>query len=636
MTPTSIGEVVTTMQAGQTGLPVVIRRSGLAEETSLSEGQILVSACGRSCNIETQATNTMQSLQLALQHSLRMEDQNFHICDVNGTLLTSDGQVQEAVARNLTPFSASLTDKALHSIENRREELAQMQWKLIRDQMTSATNQTSQLARQVNELQFHLQGQQRELQSSIELVREDLYKALENERASIKNELTALSDQVTAAVMMVNSERSKRELSIQGFEKHLHGVCDMLDGERNTRRQDMAMHMQILDQLRTKLESEKQERDVIEDKLREAQNRNQEARDELMLKFQAQVDNMIRVKGESEVSFADVRTRFQEIEDRCATIEGHMAESSSWHAQNLERMGERHEGVSGKVEVMRLATEDSKSSIKKILDRMSELDSAFKHADGEQREMVMKERELRDDHVRRTQNSMLAAQCTQISELEKRLNSKLERESAEREKNFQWMIDQVTSMLLERKDLQCPDLRYGRKESDKNLAGSFSTRSDPTSTSKYASSILAPVASESAFDDSVSSPRVVSSPVSSAFIPRVAVPTRGPDRNSKEYARSVSPASQEFIAAPGTLVPGAQSGLSLTISAASLPGGSGTYKGGGSASYPTSGSPRTTSTLVQVRAPTPTGSRTFTVQQVPQAPQLPAFQTPRSNSAQFA
>lgn len=106
---------------------------------AVTGGLLTVSACGRTCNVNMGAACSINEVQVALQHHLQMEGQMFHLFDCNGQTLNSNAQLQEAVVSGLTPLCATLTDASIHYIENRREELAQMQWKLVRDQMTATT-----------------------------------------------------------------------------------------------------------------------------------------------------------------------------------------------------------------------------------------------------------------------------------------------------------------------------------------------------------------------------------------------------------------------------------------------------------------------------------------------------------------
>lgn len=413
--------------------------------------QLLISACGRTCSIDMHHSHSIVELQAALQRTLQMEGQAFHICDINGQLLSTDMQVQDAISQGLTPLCATLPDKSLHHLENRREELAQMQWKLVRDQMTQSANQVTQLSRQMSEAQFQIQALQRDAVSNMDHFRQELTKALEGERFTTKSELQPVEEAINGAVLLLNGERSKRELSVQGFEKHIHGVCDMIDGERVARRQDLAMHMTVMQELRSALDTERYARQEMEEMLQDTKRNNTKFQEDVSTSLREQAAKLQQVQADAGVSAGDLATRLSEVEDRSAAIEANLAETTSWSTQSFDKLGERHERVSQAVETMRLSCKHHEGSIANAIERVNELEILIRQYDTEVREQVTKERTVRDDQVRRVQQVLASENLKMVTEVEKRLTVRLERESAEREKNFQSMIDEVTRIVEDRK-----------------------------------------------------------------------------------------------------------------------------------------------------------------------------------------
>lgn len=416
-----------------------------------SAEQVLVSACGRTCSVEMQNARSVVDLQASLQRTLQMEGQAFHICDINGSLLSTDMQVQDAIAQGLTPLCATLPDKSLHHLENRREELAQMQWKLVRDQMTQGNNQVTQLTRQMSELQYQVQALQRESQQALDQCRQEFAKAVDMERSSFKADIQSVQEGVNGAVLLINGERSKRELSVQGFEKHIHGVCDMLDGERASRRQDLAMHMSVMQELRTSQDAEKSSRTDLQAMVMDLERKFTSLAETVNASSRDQAENLMRVQNEASVSLSEILGRFGEIEDRSAAIENSLAETTSWATGSLDKLGERHERLSQATETMRLSSQRLEGSIANCLERINEQENLVRQYDGETRDLLARERQIRDDQVRRSSQTFSSEYLKQITEVEKRLTSRLERESAEREKNFQGMIDEVAKIVEDRK-----------------------------------------------------------------------------------------------------------------------------------------------------------------------------------------
>jgi len=186
---------------------------------SSSNGQLLVNTCGRTLQVDIRCARSLPELTKNLQLQLQMEGQAFDFFDVNGTTLSSDAQVADAITKGHVPLYAALTDQAIHFIENRREELAQMQWKLVRDQMTAASGKMAALQRQVTEMQKDFEQFKQESTSVIDRVHKEALRAVESERDVAQCEVRQLSERVSAVAQLLAGERQKRDVAISGMEK---------------------------------------------------------------------------------------------------------------------------------------------------------------------------------------------------------------------------------------------------------------------------------------------------------------------------------------------------------------------------------------------------------------------------------
>jgi hypothetical protein len=412
---------------------------------------LLVSAWGRTCSIDMQFANSMMDLQAALQRTLQMEGQAFHICDINGELLSTDMQVQDAIAQGLTPLAAMLPDKSLHHLENRREELAQMQWKLVRDQMKHGDDAVKSLNRQVTELQLQLKALRTEMSSNLDRIRGDTAKALDFERTASKAELLPVQEAVNGAVLLINGERSKRELSVQGFEKHIHGVCDMLDGERTSRRQDMAMHTSVLQELRANMESERAHREALEEQVKEMMRYNEKWQLDTSANISAQAGRIQTVQADQTASLTDISARFLETEDRSSAIENSISETTTWTTESLDKLGKRIEGANQSSETLRFGAKSMEGGIANCLERLNEMENVIRQHRTEVDDWMKQEQSIRGDQVRRSGQMATSEQRQQIAEIEKRISVRIEQESAEREKNYQTLIEEVSRVVDDRK-----------------------------------------------------------------------------------------------------------------------------------------------------------------------------------------
>jgi hypothetical protein len=256
---------------------------------------------------------------------------------------------------------------------------------------------------------------------------------------------------VNGAVLLINSERGKRELSVQGFEKHIHGLCDMLDNERASRRQEMSEHSVKVQEIKSALESERSARDAVEDMVKDLKLKIMHLREDCSNGLQESREQLRRVQADANTTITDSMSRFSEIEDRCASIENNINDNNMFNTESLDKLNERQERSTQAVESLRMNTKLHEGSIANSLERVKELEGYIRQYDMDVRDQFQREKTVRDDVIRRVQQTFNNDCKKQIGDLEKRLTVRLERESAEREKNFRSIIDEVGSLVKERK-----------------------------------------------------------------------------------------------------------------------------------------------------------------------------------------
>jgi len=454
------GDMDFSLSINQDALPVT------SVAVPISTGaQLLINACGRTVALEMQCARTILDLQSALQTKLQMEAQTFHFFDVHGATLATDAQVHDAITQGATPLCATLTDASIHFIENRREELAQMQWKLVRDQMTAATGKIAAIARQVNGTQTQLEAHKNECDSLIDRVHKEVLRAVESERDVAQCENRQVAERVSAVAQLVSTERQKRDVALQGIEKQLSALRDMVENERCTRRQDLTMHMSIVTDTKAQLEGEKAAREALEDKhafdvhtiIEKAEATQRHITDMLQdqhlqaantidgmnSQFQGHIRNFTRMQGDLDTQSQEMRVRFVQMEERCAALENRIADVSSRQTAGLDRLVERHERVAQQLETIKLEERQNQSQVQAALNQMKDLENYVVETEGTTRELVQKEREGRDDQLRRIQLGMHSQQQRQLSELEEKIADRFERESCERERNVQQIFEEV-------------------------------------------------------------------------------------------------------------------------------------------------------------------------------------------------
>lgn len=199
------------------------------------------------------------------------------------------------------------------------------------------------------------------------------------------------------------------------------------------------------------MDAERSSRNELEEAVTEVKRSHQKFQEDVALSLREQTEKAQKLQIEISTTTTDLMGRFAELEDRSAVLENSIAETTSWTTGSLDRMGERQERVTQAFETMRLSTKHYEGTITNSIERTKDFESMVRKYDEELREALAKEKQVRDDQVRRVSQVLTADSMKQITELEKRLTIRLERESAEREKNFSSMVDEVTTICDDRK-----------------------------------------------------------------------------------------------------------------------------------------------------------------------------------------
>ncbi|CAE6968344.1 unnamed protein product [Symbiodinium sp. CCMP2592] len=211
---------------------------------SSAKSGVPISVCGRLCYVSN--SSSLANVQSELQACLGMHEQEFDLSDSAGKRLVTDQELQAAVQGSLVPLQAGLSDASVHLIENRREELAQMQWKVLRDKLQGCNSDVLALSTQVSELQQRIQLEAKEREKVVEALRADIGNQLNQDRAAVEANMHQLSEQIHSFSSLVNAEQNKREYAHKVFDNQVQDLRNALDADRAERRQESDKHLAML------------------------------------------------------------------------------------------------------------------------------------------------------------------------------------------------------------------------------------------------------------------------------------------------------------------------------------------------------------------------------------------------------
>lgn len=224
---------------------------------------LVVDVCGRSVYAFAGVTPSLDTLQAALQRETSLTGQIFEVLDEHGSSLATDGDLRAVVERG-GKLTANLSEASVHYIENRREELSQLQWKVLRDKVSSVSEKIVQVGHKLHELSEDVTTFKHEHEESCRRMRAETQTLIERSKDAYKRDFHQLGERVDAVSNSITSERSRREMSKQSIEQQIQGLRDMLSADRSTRRTELGGTNSMLEEGRLALLEEAKKKEVLE------------------------------------------------------------------------------------------------------------------------------------------------------------------------------------------------------------------------------------------------------------------------------------------------------------------------------------------------------------------------------------
>jgi hypothetical protein len=123
-----------------------------------------VNVCGQQLQATWQrneAPPSLAALKETVERGIGMQQDWIQFYDNNGTKLLTDEEVSTAISDGRAPIHATISDHSVHNFEQRREEFAHMQWKVMRDQFTVLSLQLGHTQQQLKNMQEELRARTR-------------------------------------------------------------------------------------------------------------------------------------------------------------------------------------------------------------------------------------------------------------------------------------------------------------------------------------------------------------------------------------------------------------------------------------------------------------------------------------------
>eukprot|EP00927_Polykrikos_kofoidii_P049575 TRINITY_DN4361_c0_g3_i1.p1 TRINITY_DN4361_c0_g3~~TRINITY_DN4361_c0_g3_i1.p1 ORF type:complete len:664 (-),score=98.01 TRINITY_DN4361_c0_g3_i1:66-2057(-) len=557
--------------------------SDLQLTTHQGYSSFVVWACGRSVSVP-EDISTMNEMQTSLQTELSMKDQIFELFDCDGTKLVTDVDIQHSISKRKTPLTATLSDVSIHLIENRREELAQMQWKLIRDGQKGSQMKVDSLQRNLQSIETALSMQAQDNQANLDRLKSELSAALESHRADVRQTTRALEEQVAGVSNLIATERNVREVGSQRLQGELRSLREVIDANRHFVQQVVSHAQTEVEKSRVSVHHERSMREAFEEQSRvagetlkeqvnESVNRVNRALQECQQSFSRHVNEMtstvdahhqksLTAKSAYELANEGSANQISSLEERMQILEKRAMDMGEIQHDALDRISHRCEKVSMSVETQKADLGKQSLAMQQAITRMADVEKLLERVQADVQDRMSDDRRQRQTELRTFKESARSEHTDRLSQLEQKLNSRLERESAAREEH-------VTVVLAKAAELNMRDgNRSDEVETQVNFnmdvssAGRSEERARVSRTSRETGS-LATVRTTPRNETNDSTPAMERVGTRSMLV-HGTITQSSPSLATEHRARIVQAASAQVAAAQSTMVVREAASRSLT------------------------------------------------------------------------
>eukprot|EP00928_Gymnodinium_smaydae_P056571 TRINITY_DN3993_c0_g2_i1.p1 TRINITY_DN3993_c0_g2~~TRINITY_DN3993_c0_g2_i1.p1 ORF type:complete len:688 (-),score=174.96 TRINITY_DN3993_c0_g2_i1:210-2198(-) len=442
--------------------------SAVARAEAQQQEPMVIKACGRSFLLPL-GVMTVAGVQSALQAELGMPNQMFEVYNSDGDKISEDAELRRALRAGQTPLSATLSEASIHYLENRREELAQMQWKLVRDQQTQMMAKISALARQLSTVESGCQAEGKNRDKQMIELRSECFDAIEMLRDGMRADCKQLDERIAGVGHVISAERTMREAAQTRAAGDLQSLRDIVEQNQKHASEGANLCCDKMDELRAHVDKLRACREAADEqhrvRIEEAKDRSEEvasrfqqldayfgrafekAATDVHSAVESHAQTLQRARNELDARQRKSEAQLVLLEERQSSLESRMEESGSWNAGTLERLGQRSERLNQAVELARLEGGKTEQTMTSVLARLADFEQRMKTSSAELSEMVQLELQRRDGELQLMRDAAKTEHRNMISELECRLFTRLERESAAREGNTSAFIRSVHEKL---------------------------------------------------------------------------------------------------------------------------------------------------------------------------------------------
>lgn len=210
--------------------------------------KVKVSVCGRLLDVKPECLVSMGTLRRDLASQIKLTQPNsLQVADSAGRVIRTDEDLKYALREARYPLQAKLTVVAVHEIEQKKheaeakkEELVQLQWQIVVEQVGQLSSELADCAGQLQAVKDDCWKGVRSFEEKEELRRLQLTSSIQHETSEREAGQRDLYAQLERLAQMISAERCARDVSDHQLGKRIDQMQADMDLERTTRANSMA------------------------------------------------------------------------------------------------------------------------------------------------------------------------------------------------------------------------------------------------------------------------------------------------------------------------------------------------------------------------------------------------------------
>lgn len=447
------------------------------DDTTACNGTQLVpvKVCGQELEASwtlSEGPPSLEALSKLVEQGIGIQQDWIQLYDRNGNKLLTNEEVSRAITDGLTPIYGAISDHSVHNFEQRENEFAHMQWKVMRDQFAVLSLQVAHTQQQLKNLQEDIPAKDAEQVRRIDLLANkmtdgiNVVQSCQSSCTRTEELVDKLTDNVQRVMLKIDEETAKRDSIMQEVEFKIERMNSSNQNETNRLTEAFDSCVNLLQEADKQISQDVHALEFKIQAARDLANSHHEEAMKIFAEARTLTTRAISDAGSSLLKEAqeDAEKRVHELANTIAKFETRIVKSeclasdtaNRWLTSNEQLKGQYNSLLQG-IEQCRLQSRVNQASIQEVRDKV-EL-----HKETIQKEtMVLKdsqecERRDRQEQIKSMQQSFDGILKSTLGELESRLVSRVDREADARRESIVQVLDDIGAAIEQ--DIPCNVVR---------------------------------------------------------------------------------------------------------------------------------------------------------------------------------